>query len=498
MAIGFPPKFIYDYPLEDNKQAHFLVIALQAAKDLGWEITYSSPKGFKAHAVRHGIFDRNAEVSMTMEYGVANLKSASLGFMQRDGNSNKKNIRQFIARLEQIKAGYTEEALEEEYHTLSGSFSGPGETLHYQPPPTLNDKIRNFFFLFLPHKGYFITPIIIDINILVFLLMLKSGVSFFSPDIPDLIQWGANFKPLTLNGGWWRLFTSMFLHIGFFHLLMNMYALIFIGILLEPHIGRFRFLVAYLFTGLVSSLTSLYWHDLTVSAGASGAIFGMYGVFLALLTTNFLEKKMQKTFLASIIIFVLYNLANGMKAGIDNAAHLGGLLSGLIMGYAFYPSLLKPENARLKYLSAGILCFIIALSSFVIYYKMPDDILKYEKGMESFARLESDALNALQFPPDATKENILNRIQKQGIVLWENNIQLLQKLEQLHLPAKLHERDKMLLHYCRLRKDIYHLFYREVKDEDFEEYKTQIDEYRLQVQSILNQIKSGNDAPQAP
>jgi rhomboid protease GluP len=110
--------------------------------------------------------------------------------------------------------------------------------------------------------------------------------------------------------------------------------LLYIGLLLEPYLGKTRFLTAYLISGIAASMTSLWWNDLTISAGASGAIFGMYGVFLALLSTNLLDKSVKKVLFTSIAVFAGYNILNGLKSnsGIDNAAHIGGLISGLIIG----------------------------------------------------------------------------------------------------------------------------------------------------------------------
>ncbi len=139
--------------------------------------------------------------------------------------------------------------------------------------------------VFKPAKDYFITPIILNINLFIFLLMAMMGVSMVQPDSGSLLTWGANYGPLTLAGEWWRLISSCFLHIGVVHLLMNMYAFLLIGAQLEPRLGKLRFSVAYLLTGIIASGTSLWWHRHTISAGASGAIFGMYGVFLAMLTT---------------------------------------------------------------------------------------------------------------------------------------------------------------------------------------------------------------------
>ena len=190
-----------------------------------------------------------------------------------------------------------------------------------------------------------ITYGIIGINIIVFILMVVSGVDFFAPTGIDIMQWGANYKPLTLTGDWWRLMSCVFVHIGIIHIAFNMYALYMVGIYLEPMLGKIKYVTAYLCTGVFASMASLIWHSTPVpSAGASGAIFGIYGVFLALLFTNLIPKQMRKSLLQSIGIFVVYNLVYGMKSGVDNAAHIGGLLSGLVIGFVYYLTLKKEEG----------------------------------------------------------------------------------------------------------------------------------------------------------
>lgn len=141
----------------------------------------------------------------------------------------------------------------------------------------------SFFF----QKGFIAAPILIAINILIFILMALSGISLLEPKVIELLQWGADFGPLTLTGDWWRTLTCNFVHIGVLHIVMNMYALFYIGILLEPMLGMRRMFSAYLLTGLCSAIASLLWHPETVSAGASGSIFGLYGIFLAFLCFNF-------------------------------------------------------------------------------------------------------------------------------------------------------------------------------------------------------------------
>jgi len=212
--------------------------------------------------------------------------------------------------------------------------------------------------LLIPRKHNLISTLIIDTNILIFLIMCCAGLGFVSFEAQDLLKWGGNYKPSTTNDQWWRLLTSTFLHGGVFHLLTNMLGMLFVSLFLEPLLGKFRFALAYLVTGIVASIASLYWHKATVSVGASGAIFGLYGIFLALLLTKVFSKEINKAFLASTIIFLGYNLLMGFSSnGIDNAAHIGGLLSGFILGLLFYPSLknqvdiqpiedLKPETVE--------------------------------------------------------------------------------------------------------------------------------------------------------
>ena len=116
------------------------------------------------------------------------------------------------------------------------------------------------------------------------------------------------------------------------HLLSNMYGLLFVGILLEPKLGKNKFAIIYLVTGIIASLASIIWHEKTISVGASGAIFGLYGFFLAALLLNVYPRKIGKPFLISTLIFVGFNLVMGMSGGIDNAAHIGGLSSGFLIG----------------------------------------------------------------------------------------------------------------------------------------------------------------------
>lgn len=200
------------------------------------------------------------------------------------------------------------------------------------------DNDLSFWSLITPRKGNIATPLLVYINVALFIVMSINGVSLIEPTGISLIKWGADYGPLTLTGDWWRTITCNFIHIGIMHLLMNMYALLYIGLFLEKIIGSRRLITAYFLTGLFSALLSLTVHPETISAGASGSIFGLYGIFLSNLIFNHkMERNQRKSLLYSIGIFVVYNLLLGAKEeGIDNAAHIGGLVSGIVLGIMYF------------------------------------------------------------------------------------------------------------------------------------------------------------------
>jgi membrane associated rhomboid family serine protease len=191
-----------------------------------------------------------------------------------------------------------------------------------------------------------ITTLLIGINVLVFLIMVFAGLGVISFDTADLYKWGANYGPAVKNGEWWRLITCMFLHAGLMHVLMNMFGLVLVAAFLKSLLGNFKMGIAYFICGLLASLVSIWWHPATVTVGASGAIFGLYGVAIALLTTNKTGTGNKKGVLLSFLFFTGINLLFGLVGNADNAAHIGGLISGLIMGYILYFFIEAPKPPR--------------------------------------------------------------------------------------------------------------------------------------------------------
>jgi rhomboid protease GluP len=153
-----------------------------------------------------------------------------------------------------------------------------------------------------------------------------------------LVHLGAKVTTLVAEGQYWRLFTSMFLHIGITHLFFNGYALFIIGTELERILGAVRFLAIYLLSGLFGSLAS-YAFTSNLSAGASGAIFGLIGALAAFFLLH--RERLGswgRARLANIAFLIVINLFFGFtQPGIDNLAHLGGLVSGFGLGWAMAP-----------------------------------------------------------------------------------------------------------------------------------------------------------------
>lgn len=488
MSFGLTPNFSMDLPFDGVAPAHFLALCVNTAQALGWDVRYISDSGMIAFSHKK-VFGRKQEITIRIHEDHANIRSQSVGSEMMDWGRNRTNVLAFTDLFAENKVSATPEHLEQSYEELREHLPAPEADIISKLPETTKEKWSGFFSLFIPRKDYFITPILIDLNLAVLLLMALTGANFILPDSHSLIIWGANSRYLTLNHQWWRVITCCFVHIGIFHLLLNMYALLYIGILLEPQLGRLRFATAYLLTGVMASLASLYWHSNALSAGASGAIFGMYGVFLALLTTNLIDKVRRSALLASIGIFVGYNLLFGTASGVDNAAHVGGLISGILIGYLFYPGLKKPDNRRLLYPAIALAVVVVLSTSIVAFKKIPNYYGLYYQNMLIFAKFEKRALAVYKLNSDTPNETWLSAIRDSGIYNWNQAIRVLDETNELELPDVLKRRNDLLIQYCNLRITSYNYLASKIAGmaapgED------SVPIYSAQITDLVNSLKS--------
>ncbi len=180
-----------------------------------------------------------------------------------------------------------------------------------------------------------VTSTLLAANVLVFVLMLFAGAGWWHTTNGVQLAWGANFGPATQDGQWWRLFTAMFVHFGVVHLSMNMWALWDVGRLVERIYGSGRTVLLYVASGMVGNLVSLVVQgNAAVSAGASGAIFSLYGALLVFLwrERRQVHPSEFRWLFGGAVLFTLFILGMGyVVPGIDNSAHGGGLLTGAVI-----------------------------------------------------------------------------------------------------------------------------------------------------------------------
>jgi membrane associated rhomboid family serine protease len=181
-----------------------------------------------------------------------------------------------------------------------------------------------------------VVPAIVAVNVLVFIGAAAQAGPLANPD--TLVSWGASVAPRTTNGEWWRLVSSLFVHAGLLHVLVNTAGLAQVGLLAERLVGSLALLIAYLAAGLLASVATLSQSPLTVTAGASGAVFGVYGFFAAAAVAAIVRRdpiriplRALKGLAPAAAVFVLYSV---VAAGVDDGAMLVGFAAGLVSGVA--------------------------------------------------------------------------------------------------------------------------------------------------------------------
>lgn len=216
----------------------------------------------------------------------------------------------------------------------------------------------------IPTSAFTLTNTIAALNVLVFLGLFINGGGFFEANGAVHIKWGSNVPLLTLSGDGWRLVSNLFLHFGVMHLALNTVSLLNVGVLLEGLLGRVGLFCAYVASGIFASITSAWWHEPHInSAGASGAIFGLYGLFFGMLTLERIHEAAREVHLKETGYLLLFNLAYGLKEGIDNAAHIGGLLAGLFFAVPFILALENMANEKKRRARPGLLFLAAAVAA---------------------------------------------------------------------------------------------------------------------------------------
>ena len=209
--------------------------------------------------------------------------------------------------------------------------------------------------------GPYMTTGLIAIMVVIFLAMELSGGA---SNVQVLLAFGAKWNPLIDQGQFWRLITPTFLHLSVEHILLNMVTLYFLGIQIAGLFGHSRFLIIFLVSGIGGNLASFAFNPSAISAGASTAIFGLFGAFL-MLGESFWEYGYIRQMTQTFLIFIVMNLVFGFfTPGTDIAGHIGGLAAGFLMGYVVGAPKIGPV-AFIKRIFAVIVLILMMIG---LYY----------------------------------------------------------------------------------------------------------------------------------
>jgi rhomboid protease GluP len=317
------------------------------------------------------------------------------------------------------------------------------------------------------------TPVVLAANVAVFASMVLLGhVNVMSPTAESLVRWGANFGPKTVNGEWWRLFSSMFVHVGIIHVFFNMWVLAQAGPLVERLFGNTAFLVLYVLSGFAGSLASLARSSLVVSAGASGAIFGVYGALLGYLAMrrHALPVQITRGLGGSAVFFVGYNVFYGItQKGIDLAAHGGGFVAGLLCGLALNRLMASGSRtsraARIGLVGVGGLGLVVAG-----VFALKGSVADVAGAIERFTPVESRAIDGFNAMIDRYKGGSITGaeaariVEKNVLPPWRASRERLAALGRV--PAAQKKLVSLMLRYMKLREESWELFAEGARQED--------------------------------
>lgn len=288
---------------------------------------------------------------------------------------------------------------------------------------------------------YPVTLILIGVNVVVFAIIAWQQKNFLMNSNADgfaILRAGANLNPFTLGGQPWRIISCVFLHFGIIHLAVNMYGLFALGSMLEPDIGSYRFVILYFICGLAAGIASLYFNIYITSAGASGAIFGLYGYQLGaeLLSTYHDREKLTRV-LINFGFFVVVNAFIAGQVNIDMSGHIGGAVAGLIVAVCHFKfGVLKSCSAMMVVLLALPFLLFFVPKDQVHFYRIFQRVINQESHTDKLFREVKD---------DHLLQDSLRRVQTE----WKNIHLSFRDLTNVR--AALHEDTATLHHYVILR-----------------------------------------------
>lgn len=315
-----------------------------------------------------------------------------------------------------------------------------------------------------------VTNALIALNTFAFVVAAGMTGNLMQIGSAVLLKLGANHAPLVIHGEAWRLAAAMFLHGGLLHIGLNMFALYQAGQIVERLYGAAGFLLLYLGAGLAGNVASIWWNPSGISVGASGAVFGVFGALLAYLRAQpgSMPMSVFKQIRSSTLAFIGYSLFAGVAIpGIDNAAHVGGLLGGMVLGYGLAQPL-AATRLRLASPRALIALAAVVLASAWMWQRVPQDVQGvrltrvpsdggFGRALAQLSLEEAtliartngllDNLRKQKISPEQTVDELRNEL----VPRWQVQVDA---LRELRLPEGTYEqRRRLLVRYAELRRD---------------------------------------------
>ena len=470
ISWGYSPKTEKFVPLGEFSSDKYLIIVKKAIENLGWKLSHISRSGIIAYTPL-SFQSYSEEVSVRIQSNFAVVKSECVGIqlLFNDYGKNEANLEKLFHEFEYVQF-HLQDSWENEQTAFDQEIAEQDENYFEKAPLAVKNKIKNVLYLLYPQKGYTVTPILIYACILALIFFVvfifgygafllkgaKDQVEFISKvkDVP--IKAGALHRAEVLSGGYWRLITYQFYHAGIWHLFFNMYALVYLGLLVENKLGWKNFLLVYLLSGICGGLLSISYHEQLTTIGSSGSILGLFGALIALILNHYFEKNASKALLVSTVLVVLLMLINGsISQGVDNMVHIGGFISGFVFTYLLtFKTSIKQANVRpaLRYISVFV---VLAGFGYLTIALTPN----YQH--EEFIKLKNDfdrntwALSdVLWMKNNSSQEEKLDLLYERGIYPAKNNLKIVQKMNKLVL-NKRYTLDKELK--TKLAKETYDL-----------------------------------------
>jgi len=287
------------------------------------------------------------------------------------------------------------------------------------------------------------TFVLLGINTLVFAWLAIQQQSLMlnrSVDVLAILHAGANLNPFTLGGEPWRIITSMFLHYGIIHLAVNMYGLYSLGRVLEPAMGVPRFLLLYFLCGFVAGLASLLFNLFTISAGASGAIFGLYGYLITAEVLGSLhDREKLSTVIVNFIVFVVINGYISLQFNVDLSGHIGGCVAGALLALAHFKFRLLLKNKHL-----ALVLMVLPL----MLFGLPKNQVEYYRIFQRL--LEAESKTDILFRNTTTDNALKDSLTVIMLPKWDSIYASLDSLEDV--PVNLQRDVTTLMNYVALKK----------------------------------------------